>query len=785
MTDRRSVIQIDAATDPVLAGTKASMLARLRAAGERIPDGFVITTAATMTLDAPSLVAEVSRAIASMGGDALAVRSSAVAEDLEAESHAGEYVSVLGVSVETAAVLKAARRVVNSVDGSAVAVLVQDLVDATAAGAVFSVNPVTGDPEIVVSAVAGLADRLMEGSVQGDEWVVRDGEPVHLSGDAIDEALVVEVAALAGRLEAGAGHPVDIEWAHDGTDLYVLQCRPITALPVRPEVEIPEGSWQKDNTHFPNPVSPLMASYLDQDADVIARWMEISGMILESLNQVAVGGEVYVQPVPMGGGSGKPPPRLVMGILARVHPGLRGRMATAKNLIASGGLDDAAGRWREEWKPQMVGAVAGLRAIDLSALDNDALLSHIDDVLAFGARATAIHFDLFLPYVVAIHELVVGCERMLGWDENQAMRLLSGHSPASSEPTVAMRQVAETISRSPTAMAALEGSDGGLMDRVSAVDPSSAQAISRWVEIYGFRTTQYDWSSLTIAEQPSLVGRMIRAETERETPLLDDGEIEASARQLLAPNDVGEFNDLLVKARDVYPIREDNIHWTSLASGALLRRAYLEVGARLAADGSIAVADDIFMLERDEVATALGASDDSYHDLVRRRRAELAWAAAHPGPGFLGDPPGPPPDIGAFPEAGRRINGAMLWAVGAEFTPIVRSDPDGETLSGLPGAAGTHTGPARIIRSEADFGRVQLGDVVICPITNPSWAVLFGIAGAFVCDAGGPLSHTAVLTREYNIPSVLATGDATQRIAEGAVVTVDGTAGTIVPAKIA
>jgi len=102
-------------------------------------------------------------------------------------------------------------------------------------------------------------------------------------------------------------------------------------------------------------------------------------------------------------------------------------------------------------------------------------------------------------------------------------------------------------------------------------------------------------------------------------------------------------------------------------------------------------------------------------------------------------------------------------------------------VNGIPGAVGIHTGTARIVRSEEDFPRVNQGDVVVCPVTNPSWSVLFGIAGAFVCDAGGPLSHTAVLTREYDIPSVLATGDATKRIADGALVTVDGARGTVTP----
>ncbi len=784
MSTAPDILHLDQATDPTLAGTKASTLARLRQTGEQIPEGFVITVAAAATLDPTTMRPQLESALGAFGSGTLAVRSSAIAEDLEDASHAGEYQTVLDVAADAAAVLDAAGKVVGSAHGAPLAVLVQAMIDPTAAGAAFSANPVTGDREVVVSAVAGLADKLMDGSVVGDEWVVRDGKAVHLSGGAADEALVLEVAALARRLESHSGHPVDIEWAYDGSTLHLLQCRPITALPVQPDLKIPEGSWQKDSTHHPGPLSPLVASYQHLESDGMTRWAKRSGLILDAVKQVTVGGELYIQPVPVGGGSGKPPPRLIMGLIARLHPELRARMATAKRLVESGVLENAARRWREEWKPETMAAVARLRSIDVGALDDDQLMSHLDDVLTFAAWATDVHFDLMIPYVVAIHEFVTGCARMLGWDEHAALRLLTGHSPASSEPTSAMRKVADTIRRSPAAMAVLRESDGDVVQRVSAADRSSARAIEEWIRTYGFRTTQYEWSSLTIGEQPGLIGRMIKAAVDGETKDLDDGGLETSAREHLSSADAAEFDRLLSKARDVYPIREDNIHWSASVSGALLRRAYLEIGTRLAAAGTIAGTDDVFMLERDEVAAAFSGRGGSLHDLVRRRRAERAWVLAHPGPATLGDSSGPLPDISAFPTAGRRINQALLWMVGAEFTPIAASDTAGNTITGIPGAAGTYTGTARIVRSEVDFDRVQLGDVVICPVTNPSWSVLFGIAGAFVCDAGGPLSHTAVLTREYAIPSVLATGDATARITDGALVTVDGAAGTVTPATM-
>lgn len=473
-----------------------------------------------------------------------------------------------------------------------------------------------------------------------------------------------------------------------------------------------------------------------------------------------------------------------MGIVARIHPALRRRMATAKRLVQSGALENSGRRWNSELKPEIMASVDELRSVDVSSLDDDALLVHVDDVFAFSERALDVHFDLFTAYLVTIHELVTGCERLLGWDEAAAMSLLSGHSPASSEPTVALRAVVETINQSSAAIAALGGTDGGLVERVSAADPESGRAIARWIDTFGFRTLDYDWSSPTIAERPGLIGQMIRAEIEGETRLLDHDASEATARASLASDDVAEFDELLARAREAYPVREDNVQWTAMVPGALLRRAHLEIGARLRSAGIIDSADHVFLLEHDEVTGALREERGSLQTLVRRRRAERAWVAAHPGPDQLGEPGGPPPDLRGLPEAGRRINGALMWAIGVEFTPITASDTDGDVITGLPGAAGTHTGTARIVRTEAEFGRVAPGDVVICAITNPTWAVLFGIAGAFVCDAGGPLSHTAVLAREYDIPSVLATGDATSRIADGAVVTVDGAAGTVVPATI-
>jgi pyruvate,water dikinase len=124
---------------------------------------------------------------------------------------------------------------------------------------------------------------------------------------------------------------------------------------------------------------------------------------------------------------------------------------------------------------------------------------------------------------------------------------------------------------------------------------------------------------------------------------------------------------------------------------------------------------------------------------------------------------------------------AMLWslesimAVEASKT----TQDDASAITGTPASAGAFTGPVRVVRDESEFSKIQAGDVLVCPITSPVWSVLFPSIGALVTDSGGILSHPAIIAREYGIPAVVATGNATELVEDGQIVTVDGTAGTV------
>ena len=111
---------------------------------------------------------------------------------------------------------------------------------------------------------------------------------------------------------------------------------------------------------------------------------------------------------------------------------------------------------------------------------------------------------------------------------------------------------------------------------------------------------------------------------------------------------------------------------------------------------------------------------------------------------------------------------------------FVASAPAGrDQIAGVPASSGTYTGTARVLLSEADFDKLEPGDVLVCPTTSPAWSVLFPNVGALVTDAAAVLSHSAIIAREFRIPAVVGTGNATDLLRDGQQVTVDGTAGSV------
>ncbi|MDH3305987.1 MAG: PEP-utilizing enzyme [Acidimicrobiia bacterium] len=822
--------------DAPFAGVKAANQGELLAAGFAVPDGLVLTTTAFerfMTqhgldetasaedvLNAPipdDVLEALYLAAAALGDVPLAVRSSGVAEDLAGASFAGQYETVLGVRGREAlhdAVARCwssafSRRVSaygaerNQRGVPPMALLVQVLVEADSAGVAFTANPVTGErSEIVVSAVRGLGERLVSGLATPDEWVVRDTEVVclHAPEDALEASDVTAVADLARLVKAHFECEQDIEWVLSAGRLQVVQSRPITALPDPPVPPVPvpadppPGFWQRETTHAPRPLSPFIAEWqagVNCTQNQAFRAMFAAyGMLLEGLEFREIGGWVYARAVPLGGQDRRPPPPWLMWLLVRTVPQLRARIATCRKAIRSDLHGRTIERWYDEWRPAYAAQIHQLANVELSALSDDELDTHADTVSELCDGSFRTHFLLHGAMVMVLGEFLAACRDLLGWDDQETFGLLAGLSKMSSEPARRLGDLAALAAERPAVQALLDLVGPDTAATLADVDPAFAAAFADYQTEYGCRALRYDPVDPTMRECPELVLGLIRDQIARgydssaDTLALEQDRAAAIGRARTAAEQAGDlprFEKALARAERCYPVREDNEFYTASVPLGLLRYVALEIGRRMAGRDQIANADDVFWLRVSEARDAF-RDGQNRHELVRRRRGERASVLAHPGPGSYGTDPGPPPPFTVLPTEARFASQAMQDIMMDRILASEDSQQQqapGDRIEGVAAAPGRYRGPARVIRDETEFGKIRPGDVLVCPITSPVWSVLFPNIGGLVTDTGGILSHAAIIAREYRLPAVVATGNATALLSDGQIITVDGDAGMV------
>lgn len=830
--ERRYVIPLEdpLCTQAVQVGHKAANLARMLAAGFPVPQAVVLTTEAFEAFASgdgqgasaprdgqapPDLDGALRQALARFGDAPLAVRSSGVAEDLAGASFAGQYETVLDVR-GPGAVHEAVRRCWASASGAHVstyraqqgaesgsmAVLIQELIPADAAGVAFTANPVTGErSETVVSAVRGLGERLVSGHASPDEWIVRDGQAICRAApeEAVGAAEVKAVAELARRVEAHFGAPQDIEWAYRGGRLYLLQARPITTLPdpapdpvAVPVVPPAEGFWEREASHYPLPLSPIArTTFLPIVNRSFRRVFEEFPMLLETLELREVGGLIYQRLVPLGGKDRTPPPAWLAPLLFRIVPPIRRQIQACEETLQSDKHGRTVERWYSQWKGELIGRTTPLREASLPALTDTELERHAAANLALMHDAVEIHMVLNVALNLVLAEFFFGCRDLLGWDAVRALELVNGLSETSSEPARRLAALARQARANTAVAGLLQKVDQRTSERIAEADPGFAEAFAQYVREFGCRAIRYEPADFNLDEMPEMLLGLLRDQLVRGyDPEADAQELAvkrataaAEARAALSgrPEDLARFNRILFRAERAYPVREEHGFYDAGSPLALLRRALLEAGRRLAERGQIAAQEDIFFLEYDEVREALRGGG-SMQALATRHKGERAWVLAHGGPPSYGKPPAGEPPFAALPPTARFAHEAIMWIMNQIFAAQSsnrRQEGGGAGLTGIPAAAGAYTGRVRVIRDESEFDKIQVGDVLVCPITSPVWSVLFPSVGALVTDTGGILSHSAIIAREYRIPAVVATGNATELLRDGQMVTVDGAAGTV------
>lgn len=445
--------------------------------------------------------------------------------------------------------------------------------------------------------------------------------------------------------------------------------------------------------------------------------------------------------------------------------------------------------WETDLLPEIKEHLALLDAFDLSGAALPALRAHLDESMSRYARLWALHFVVVWPTFVAMSSFDdLYCDLFGAEDAAGAYRLLQGFGNKSLETDRALWRLSRDALAAPAVHAIFVGEAPPDVVPALAQLPDGQAFLTRlqaFLAEYGQRSADSNAYELGSPhwwiDDPTPVITHLHDYMARPD---HDPEAERAARaatreQLIAERRgrlqgypqpvVAEFERLLQAAQRATVLSEEHYYWLDGRGMYQIRRVLVEWGRRLAAAGVIERPGDVFFLTMDELqATARLLPAGDRRRLVAARQAEMAYFRTIAPPPTLGAPPAsPPPDT------------PLHRAMGKFFGPPPQPSTEWDVLRGAAGSPGVVRGPARVLRSLAEAGTLRKGDVLVTAMTLPPWTPLFATAAALVTDAGGILCHGAVVAREYGIPAVVGTGDATARIQDGQVLEVDGTAGVV------
>lgn len=770
------------------------------------------------------------------GSASLAVRSSSTCEDLPKLSYAGQHDTFLGVTTESGmleAVKKcwsslwsdraAAYRQASGTDGAGagMAVLVQLMVKAKSAGVIFTANPVSGQTgQMLINAVKGLGDKLVSGLTTPDEYSVNktDGRiSQRLSGQApvLSVKQIQELAGLAQKIEVLFGAPQDVEWVHDGKQFWILQSRPVTAVPsppARPDVQwgnpvnqkLSQSQvifWSNWNTreNMAYPLKPMAWSFFN---DIL---VPVIGHVLygakpgSALSQYSqfidlVNGRAYWN---MSMLAGHPfAGRMIMPHLDKLDREAatafselqkRGDFIPAKfpipwhQLIGplfKGAMTFisfpwlASPRWIEKKCQRFL--IQAKEYVELP-LENLSIEQMLGEARRYGNIISRFAFPLLVVASKSILGLAVIDQLIKKYPELKSDGLLAGiPGNKTTETALELYKLSLVSEEIKKCFARLDFINIQTVHRVRGeLDKSRAGrefllTVDAFLDDYGHRGSKdLDVGHPSWKEDPTYVFAILKGYMSQGPQSHDPLEqfqravsgrlaLEAEIRSRLSFIKRWVFDWALKMVHDFLPWREnEKFYGVKVFPGS--RRIIAEIGRRYVRAGLIGDPGDIYFLtipevERQETGQGLGSAQMKI--LVAGRQARWQKQVNSPG-GFI------------IRSDGKKVFGLT--------TPA----KEGKILRGVAASGGRVTGVARIIQDPSQAHKFKKGEILVAPFTEPGWAPLFLLSKALVMEVGGSICHGAIVAREYGIPAVVGVKGAIGMIKDGDMITVDGDAGEV------
>jgi phosphohistidine swiveling domain-containing protein len=546
------------------------------------------------------------------------------------------------------------------------------------------------------------------------------------------------------------------------------------------------GVWELEATHMSRPLSRVMESIFPDAATEGFRWsMERYGMLLECMEFKVVNRFVYLCARGVGAPKGAkgPPPQLLFKLLLKLHPEVKRRLRTVDEVFRTRRWREDVERWDNDWKPAIERENTALQGVEVGTLSDSELSTHLGRCIETLRRAVTRHHSLNATAMLPIGDFLVHVQRWSELPPSAVLPLFRGASKVSQGATEELGALATAIREHPDAATLLANSDAAaiveaLLTRGDAVGTAAKQYLAK----AGVRiATGYDVADLMLSEMPALVVETIRAAVagHQTSSGLDVAEREAALRAQIPADHRTEFDALLNEARLTYRVRDERTYLNDMWSAGIARTAILETGRRLVARGLLRDATHAVELTPPELLSMLNGDHGPDADTVA---AHAHYRTAHTtadAPLTLGGTPAGPPPAEWLPNNAARAQRAIGIVLGEMFGQRARDAASAHKVRGFGASPGVVTGTARLVLDPADMGRVRKGELLVTRSTSPAFNALLPLIAGVVTDRGGTLSHAAVVAREYGIPAVVGTGNATELIRDGMQVRIDGGTGTV------
>ena len=813
--------------DAELTGGKAASLALLRADDLPVPPAYVLPVAVFCAhlpearpdhrperpSLAPELVTTLSRIAAELCPDGerkLVVRSSALGEDGESASFAGQNATYYYVDAESLpkAIVDCwlslwsepalAYRRTNAPDAAfGMAVIVQQMIQSERSGVCFSEDP-TGErsDHALLESSWGLGAALVDGRVSPDRfWVSPDGlisqrkisrkrlkvaedlrdptdtrlEPIPLrqqTQPSLSEIEVGQIAALTRSIAQRRGAPQDVEWAIDGDELFVLQSRPITTTPLEhapSEDGAVEGRWvlfKPTAENFQEPMTPMTVDLFRRVIPPFGRFIHgrfyVNADLADRLLPWSLGDEALADVL------------LMRGTPAEATADWR-RLLGLGAILSAGYLLNGVTWHRTARVPlQSLASFEPLCEMVLAEEDLDPLESLRQLVLNDHPFRPIGEFPIqcnisSVRYFVLIEVLNRLLARMApDYDRTNLSLVLSGGSAMLSRQMVeGIRELAE-IAHTDTALAAAMGKpDSDLQAATLAAGEHHPFniALEAFLTRFGHRAVrEIELMTPRWREDNNSVLSLVRSFFGRQTtgPHTDPHGLllaaEDELHQALPRRWQRRLTDHLIdRIRYYVTLRENTRHYHTMAM-AVIRVKLKGLEQRLLQTGRLKCEDDLFFLE--------------YAQAVDLDRGELEWQDVEP----------------VIRRRRLAYQDQCLTRPPETFniqTRIPLLKPEGDLLVGDCASPGVATGTARIIRDPSVASELRAGDILVAPYTDPAWTPLFPGTAAIIVEVGSYLSHAGTVAREYGVPCLVDVHGCMDRIRTGAQLKVNATEGWV------